>query len=51
MYKAHGVLALLEHPGLAALRVDVGRRQERKAPPEMLALPARYPLEDLLRGL
>ena len=47
VYKAHGVLALLEHPGLAALRVDVGRRQERKAPPENAgatrALPARRP--------
>ena len=48
VYKAHGVVALLEHPGLAALRVKPDRRKE---PTEMLALPAHDPLEDLLRGL
>jgi hypothetical protein len=51
VYKAHGVVALLEHPGSATLRVDMGRRGERKEPPEMLALSAHDPLEDLLREL
>jgi hypothetical protein len=48
VYKVHGVVALLEHPGLAALRVQPKRR---KAGQPMLALPAHNPLADLLRGL
>ena len=46
--QVHGVLALLEHPGLAALRVTAkGKRQ----PGPMLALPRHNEINDLLRGL
>ena len=48
VWKVHGAVALLEHPGLAALRI---KGKPRKAEEPMLALPARDPLEDLLRGL
>ena len=52
VYHSHGGVALLEHPGLAALRVTPDQRDRgRKEPAEMLALPAHDPLEDLLRGL
>jgi hypothetical protein len=47
--QVHGVLALLEHPGLASLRVAAqpGGRQ----PGPMLALPRHNEIDDLLRGL
>ena len=48
VWQLHGAVALLEHPGLAALRVQA---KPRKAPEPMLALPAHNELDDLLRGL
>lgn len=46
--QVHGVPALLEHPGLAALRVTAkGKRQ----PGPMLALPRHNEIDDLLHGL
>ena len=47
-WKLHGAVALLEHPGLATLRVQL---KPRKAEEPMLALPAHNELDDLLRGL
>ena len=51
VWQLHGAVALLEHPGLAALRVQA---KPRKVEEPMLALPAHNELEDLdnlLRGL
>ncbi|MGC8628170.1 MAG: hypothetical protein ACP5VR_11615 [Acidimicrobiales bacterium] len=47
-WKIYGAMALLEHPGLGPLRVEM---TPQKAPEAMLALPERDPLEDLLRGM
>ena len=41
-------MALLEHPGLAALRVQAN---PRKSDEPILALPAHNEIDDLLRGL
>jgi hypothetical protein len=48
VWKLHGAVALLEHPGLVSLRVQL---KPRRAPGPMLALPPHDELEDLLRGL
>jgi NADPH-dependent 2,4-dienoyl-CoA reductase/sulfur reductase-like enzyme len=48
VWRLHGAVALLEHPGLVPLRV---RARPREAEEPMLALPAHNELEDLLRGL
>jgi len=47
--QVHGIVALLEHPGLAPLRVTAkpGKRQ----PGPMLALPRHNEIDDLLHGL
>ncbi len=49
--RAYGPLALLEHPGLARLRVGPPRGSTPGGGREMLALPAHDPTDDLLRGL
>ena len=51
IFKAYGIEALLEHPGLARLRVGPPRGTTPGGEREMLALPPHDPTEDLLRGL
>jgi hypothetical protein len=51
IFKAYGALALLEHPGLAALRVEPSRAKSPRGRSEVLALPAHDPSKDLLQGL
>lgn len=46
--QVHGVVALLEHPGLAPLRVTAKGKPQ---PGPMLALPRHNEIDDLLRGL
>ncbi len=48
VWQLHGAVALLQHPGLAALRVQP---RPRKVEEPMLALPAHNEIDDLLRGL
>ena len=48
VWKVHGAVALIEHPGLAAFRVQT---KPRKAPEPMLALPAHNEIDNLLREL
>lgn len=51
VYRAYGIDALLDHPGLASLRVAPSRGRGPRGGGEMLALPAHDPTDDLLRGL
>ena len=48
VWQLHGAEALLEHPGLAALRVQL---KPRKSDEPILALPVHNEIDDLLRGL